>query len=119
MYETLKTTIAGLTALVSVFGFSETARAQGLDEILDCRAIADDLERLRCFDNTTDEAAKLIASDRAEESDGVSRTVAQADTGGAQSVDDAQSREDAFGAEDLPEERSESDRDKKEAKTLR
>lgn len=118
MRETLKAAIAGLTALASAFGLNGIARAQGLDEILDCRAIAQDMERLHCFDKTTGEAAKRIASD-AVRADDTGQTVAKADIGSAQSVDDAPSRENAFGAEDLPKERSESNRGKKEAKTLR
>ncbi len=95
----LKATLVGGACLAGVFSFSEAARAENLDEILECRAIAEDIERLRCFDNTTESAAENIASAGAEPGGDRPSAVQVAS-------DESQSPDDSFGAEDLAQKRS-------------
>lgn len=100
MRTKLKFAIIGLASLAGVSGLNEAARAQSLDEILECRSIAADLERLRCFDDTSEPAEGAQSANA--EADGDSRSLAKV------ASSDPQSPEYSFGAEDLPQIRKES-----------
>ncbi|WP_425410878.1 hypothetical protein [Hyphococcus sp.] len=94
------TALIGLAWATSVFGVSDSAQAQNLNEILECRSIPMESERLSCFDKTTDAAAQAIASSAAE-NDGGSQAPARMASNGALTP------EKSFGAEDMVQQRAE------------
>ena len=98
MDKQLIATLTGAACLAGVFGFSEAAHAQSLTDILECRSITEQTERLRCFDDTTESAAKNIAAADVAPNDGKQSPMQVASGEG-------QSKEDSFGAEDLVRER--------------
>ncbi len=99
-----KATLAGAACLASVFGFSEVARAQDLGEIMECKSIAEDLERLRCFDQRTEPSSSAVASAGGQSSGAGQSSAVQVASGQAQSIDES------FGAEDLAREREKQDK---------
>lgn len=94
MVKRLRVTLIAGACFAGVFGFSGAALAQNMDVILECRSITDDLERLRCFDDTTESAAINIASAGAKQPGGAPSAVQVAS-------DEPQSADDLFGAGDL------------------
>ena len=105
MGERIISALIGLTSVAVVFGLSGTAHAQNLDEILECRSIAVESERLRCFDKTTEAAARNMASS-GEENAGDNQSPPRIASGASQASEDS---EDSFGAEDLAQLRVEQD----------
>lgn len=96
----------GLIFTGGLVGGFDSARAQSMTDILECREIADQLDRLACFDRTTGFAAEAALAADAEQGPGNPTAVAQA------SPEPAPTADDLFGAEDLVKSRKKEEKDK-------
>ena len=113
--ECAKMLAVGLIVMGGVSGGFDAARAQSMTEILECREIAAELDRLACFDRTTGMAAEAAPTAALEqEASRDLQAVAQA------SPQTPLSGDNSFGAEDLIKtQRSKDDKKDASSKSLR
>ena len=100
--------LACFLCAATLFVFTGEARGQNMDEILACRAVDNEAERLACFDRTTTPTADSIAAATTPDEGDGRQSLAQASNDGASLIDDS------FGAKDLQQRRSKKEKKKKD-----